>query len=54
MSKRKKKENPYVGMTAVELAAATKDLNEEFAIRKARPLDAAESKQWHRAKRIRR
>ncbi|MGD9722509.1 MAG: CopG family ribbon-helix-helix protein [Pirellulales bacterium] len=40
-------------MTIRNLKAATKDFDKPFVLDKSRPLDAAEAKQWRRAKRKR-
>jgi hypothetical protein len=47
------KKKPYWEMTSKELAAATKEYDESFALEKARPLTKAELEQWKHLKRKR-
>jgi hypothetical protein len=42
------KAKKYWEMTAAELAAATKQLDEPFAVDRSRPLTPAECRQWKR------
>ena len=45
------KRKPYWEMTAAELAEATKQFDEPFAVDSSRPLTPAEREQWKRVKR---